>query len=74
MKVFRRFCCLGFSLVCLLGQGCQTVEPWEKQAFVRPSMQEEGDVLSDQLKEHAYFSREAASGGRNIGGGGCGCN
>lgn len=24
--------------------------------------------------EHLYFSREAVSGGRGVGGGGCGCN
>jgi hypothetical protein len=24
--------------------------------------------------EHVYFSREAASGGKGVGGSGCGCN
>jgi hypothetical protein len=58
----------------VVGMGCASVEPWEKQAFSRPSMQADGDPLRSLLTEHMYFSREAASGGESIGGGGCGCN
>lgn len=56
------------------GTGCATVEPYQKQAFSCPSMQVDGDPIRDMLTEHIYFSREAASGGESIGGGGCGCN
>jgi hypothetical protein len=37
-------------------------------------MQTDSDPLLDGLTEHIYFSREAASGGESVGGGGCGCN
>jgi len=37
-------------------------------------MREDRDPLADSLAEHVYFTREAASGGGNVGGGGCGCN
>lgn len=38
------------------------------------AMKPDRDPLSVSLREHVFFSREAASGGRAIGGGGCGCN
>jgi hypothetical protein len=34
----------------------------------------EADVLDAKFTDHTYFSREAASGGSGVGGGGCGCN
>jgi hypothetical protein len=33
-----------------------------------------GAGLDDAIDEHVYFSKEASSGGRSFGGGGCGCN
>ena len=38
------------------------------------TMEPDRDPLWTSLREHIFFSREAASGGRSIGGGGCGCN
>jgi hypothetical protein len=32
------------------------------------------DPMAAAIDDHIYFSKEAASGGRNFGGGGCGCN
>ena len=32
------------------------------------------DPLGSTMIEHVYFSREAASGGKGVGGSGCGCN
>jgi len=32
------------------------------------------DPLATANAEHVYFSREAAPGGRGVGGSGCGCN
>jgi len=32
------------------------------------------NALDDSLGDHIYFSKEASSGGRSFGGGGCGCN
>lgn len=38
------------------------------------TMRADRDPLGTQFSEHVWFSREAASGGRGVGGGGCGCN
>ena len=59
--------------VCLVG-GCASVEPWQRGKLAEYGMRPDRDPLSDGLMEHIYFSREAAFGGRGIGGGGCGCN
>jgi hypothetical protein len=34
----------------------------------------DGNGLDDAIDDHMYFSKEASSGGRSFGGGGCGCN
>ncbi len=54
--------------------GLSTVQPWEKGILSRPEMTFEGDPLEARFIEHVYGSKEAASGGTGIGGGGCGCN
>jgi starvation-inducible outer membrane lipoprotein len=52
--------------------GCVTVKPWERDLHAREDMQSNG--LDTAIDEHIYFSKEASSGGRSFGGGGCGCN
>lgn len=54
--------------------GCASVPAWDRAALSDYTMQRDRDPLRDALTEHIYFSREAVSGGRDIGGGGCGCN
>ena len=54
--------------------GCQTVKPWEREFLADPIMQPGRNPMSAAQLEHIYFSREAASGGASVGGGGCGCN
>jgi len=57
--------------------GCASIEPvqpWEKGTLSRPEMTFETDRLDAAFTEHIYFSKEAASGGSGVGGGGCGCN
>lgn len=54
--------------------GCTNVKPWQRAALSDRIMQPDRDALGIALTEHMYFSREAASGGRGVGGGGCGCN
>ncbi len=64
-------------LALLLLGGCsliQPVQPWEKGILSRPEMTFESDKLDSAFTEHAYFSKEASSGGSGVGGGGCGCN
>ena len=58
----------------LLGSGCTHVAPWERAALADPIMRADRDTLGNQMAEHMWFSREAATGGRGIGGGCCGCN
>lgn len=57
-----------------IGSGCAHVKPWERSTLADYTMRAERDPLTISLSEHMYFSREAASGGRGVGGGGCGCN
>ncbi len=50
------------------------VEPWQRDVLARPEMSLDADPLDAALDDHIYFSKEASSGGRGFGGGGCGCN
>ncbi len=50
------------------------VEPWERDVLAREEMQLVPDPVEAGLDDHIYFSKEASSGGRGFGGGGCGCN
>lgn len=56
--------------------GCSTlgVPPWERDLLAKPSMQLSTSPVIEALDDHIYFSKEAATGGRSFGGGGCGCN
>jgi hypothetical protein len=63
-----------FLVVLSLGTGCTTVEPWQRRTLSDASMRGDRDPAGLLLAEHMWFSREAAAGGRGVGGGGCGCN
>ena len=54
--------------------GCASVEPWERGNLARYEMRADRDPLYSAMADHIYFSREASTGGRGVGGGGCGCN
>ena len=56
--------------------GCTSmgVDPWERDVLARDDMQLVADPLEAATDDHIYFSKEATSGGRGFGGGGCGCN
>jgi len=58
----------------VLGSGCSTVKPWERNTLADYTMRGDRDPLTIANDEHIFFSREGASGGRGVGGGGCGCN
>jgi hypothetical protein len=51
--------------------GCR---PWERGLLADPAMQLLANPLEAEMDDHIYFSKEASSGGRGFGGGGCGCN
>jgi len=54
--------------------GCSTVQPWDRDVLARDDMQLVADPIEAATDDHIYFSKEASSGGRGFGGGGCGCN
>ena len=62
------------SMAVLLLGGCTVVEPWERDVLARPEMSLDASPLDAAIDDHIYFSKEASSGGRGFGGGGCGCN
>jgi hypothetical protein len=49
-------------------------QPWEKGNLAKPDMSMGGDPLDERFVQHIYSSKENASGGYGVGGGGCGCN
>jgi hypothetical protein len=69
---------LVLMLMALVQAGCSTtatrVRPWQRAALADDTMNPDRDPLGAATTEHVYFSREAASGGRGVGGSGCGCN
>jgi hypothetical protein len=68
----------GFLIIgtILLLSGCSSmgVEPWERDILAKEEMQLTTDAAEAATDDHIYFSKEASSGGRGFGGGGCGCN
>ena len=66
-------------LTVILLSGCAStdlvrVKPWERATLTEYAMRPDRDPLHLAFAEHVYFSREAATGGRGVGGSGCGCN
>jgi hypothetical protein len=51
-----------------------TVGAWEKGNLAKPEMSFDADPLRKGFMEHVYSSKESASGGTGVAGGGCGCN
>lgn len=73
----RRLPALGLLLAVLgLVPGCGSlgVRAWERDQLARPEMRMDPNPTESGIDDHIYFSKEAASGGRGFGGGGCGCN
>jgi hypothetical protein len=64
----------GVVVLLALAVGCAPVKPWQRGTLADPIMQANRDPLGQSLIDHVYFSREAAWGGRSVGGAGCGCN
>jgi hypothetical protein len=77
MKAVSRFCTLFLAAAAvLLAAGCSSigVEAWQRDVLARAEMQPDHRAIDRALDDHIYFSKEASSGGRGFGGGGCGCN
>jgi hypothetical protein len=65
---------LSSVLLIAVTNGCATVKPWQRESLADPMMQPDRNALAASQLNHAYFAREAASGGSAVGGSGCGCN
>jgi len=63
------------TLVIIGVSGCANlgVKPWERDLLAKESMALT-HAIDSSLDDHIYFSKEASSGGKSFGGGGCGCN
>jgi hypothetical protein len=77
LKLFLKV--LGMGLAGLFLSGCTNtdwvrVKPWERATLTSYSMRPDRDPVHTMMMEHTFFSREIASGGRGVGGSGCGCN
>ena len=81
MTAYRMTRALGYRMVLAVAGmltlgACMSSEPvraWQKGDLARPEMRLDDDVDA-RMADKAWASREAASGGARIGGGGCGCN
>ena len=67
---------MDIAVLVILASGCSSigVEPWERDILAKEEMQLTTDPVEAAIDDHIYFSKEASSGGRGFGGGGCGCN
>ena len=74
--IFRFGLLVGAALIVFFGSGCTTVkvQPWERAALSSYPMRPDRDPQATTMAEHICFSREASTGGRGVGGSGCGCN
>ena len=62
------------AVVGIAGCAMQPPQAFEKGNLAKREMTFGSDPLEDAFNQHVYFSKEAASGGTGVGGGGCGCN
>jgi hypothetical protein len=65
---------LGAALTQLNACSSWGVQAWERELLAKPAMQLTSSPVEAAIDDHIYFSKEAATGGRGYGGGGCGCN
>lgn len=72
--VFGAFLLFALSGCGSLNPNSWGVKPWERGVLARKEMQVVSEPLEAAFDDHIYFSKEASSGGRGFGGGGCGCN
>jgi hypothetical protein len=68
--------CWLLSVAIFLVSGCSSlgVQPWERDLLAKEEMALTSSAIDSALDDHIYFSKEASSGGKGFGGGGCGCN
>lgn len=65
---------LGLAALAVGGCASMGVKVWERDILAKEEMQPDAQAIDRAMDDHVYFSKEASSGGRSFGGGGCGCN
>lgn len=65
---------LALTALALTACGSQQVKPWQRGDLARPEMAWDQSLMLSAQRQHAFTSKEAASGGGTLAGGGCGCN
>ncbi len=75
-SLINQFKLIASSASLLVLSGCSSlgVEPWERDLLAKKEMALTSSPIDAALDDHIYFSKEASSGGKSFGGGGCGCN
>jgi len=73
-RLISQVAVLSTLVIAISGCSSMGVEPWERDVLARDEMQLVTDPIEAATDDHIYFSKEASSGGRGFGGGGCGCN
>jgi hypothetical protein len=66
----KRFCVAALPMLII---GCANVSPSQRGTLSKSDMQFDFDRAASAITSHTYASKEAASGGKAVGGGGCGC-
>ena len=80
MKINRQWlaksvlACAATASILLTGCAISPPQAWQKGALAKPEMTMNNDPLDQAFTQHIYSSKESASGGYGVGGGGCGCN
>jgi hypothetical protein len=79
MNIHRRLLVLLLVAAGAAFSGCANtnlarVKPWERATLAGYTMRADRDPLHAAMAEHIFFSRETTTGGRGVGGSGCGCN
>ena len=73
-KLFQAMRLAALGVILLELTGCETVQPWQRKTLADYTMRGDRDPIGEGITDHIFFSREMASGGKGVGGGGCGCN
>jgi len=62
------------AVTLVITSGCANVKPWQREHLADELMNPDRMPLASGNADHIWFSREEATGGAGVGGGGCGCN
>jgi len=63
-------------LAAAAAEGCASkrVHPWDRDLLAQVPMRLVPYPMIHAVDDHVYFSKEGATGGDDVSGGGCGCN